>query len=74
MIALKRLNNTPFILNAEMIESVEATPDSVITLVTGKKMVVKNGIEDIVRKTVKYKQLISQSIQVVHRKENEILE
>ncbi|MDR2592782.1 MAG: flagellar FlbD family protein [Chitinispirillales bacterium] len=65
MIALQRLNGEQFILNVDHIETVEATPDTVITLNSGKKYVVGNTIEDIVRKAIKYKQLCGQALQVV---------
>ncbi|MBD3345467.1 MAG: flagellar protein FlbD [Chitinivibrionales bacterium] len=72
MIALRRLNGDEFVLNADFIESVESTPDSIITLSTGKKIVVRNGVEDIVRKTIKYKQLCNQTVNVVQKNgENE---
>lgn len=72
MIALQRLNGQAFILNADLIETVEATPDTVIKLISGKTLVAKNSIPDIVRKTIKYKQLCNQSIQVIKRdKESE---
>ncbi len=65
MIALQRLNGASFIMNADLIETIESTPDTVITLQSGKKVVVRNSIEDVVRKAVKYKQLCNQSLQVV---------
>lgn len=65
MIALKRLNGKPFVLNADLIESLESTPDTVVKLTNGKTLVTLNSVEDIVRKTVKYKQLCNQTIQVV---------
>lgn len=71
MIALQRLNGQPFVLNADLIETVESTPDSVIRLVNGKTIIARNSVEDIVRKAVKYKQLCNQSIQVIHRSESE---
>lgn len=71
MIALQRLNGTPFVLNADYIESIEATPDSVIKLSNGKTIIAKNSVEDIVRKTIKYKQLCNQTIQVMHRQSEE---
>jgi len=74
MIAVRRLNNSEYVLNADFIETLEATPDTVITLKNGKKMVVRDSIEEIVRKAIKYKQLCNQSIQVVHRKEEEVLD
>ena len=65
MIALRRLNNQEFILNADLIETVESTPDTMVTLTTGRKIMIQNSIEELVRKTVKYRQLCNQSIQVV---------
>lgn len=67
MIALRRLNNSEFILNADYIEALESTPDTVISLVNGKKLVVKDPVEDVVRKAIRYRQLCNQTLQVVHR-------
>jgi flagellar protein FlbD len=67
MIALKRFNGQEFVLNADYIESIESTPDTVITLTSGKKILVKNTLEDIVGKAIKYKQLINQSLKVIQR-------
>jgi flagellar protein FlbD len=64
MIALKRLNNEDFVLSADMIESVESTPDTMITLNNGKKMVVRNSLEEVVKKILHYKQLTHQTIRV----------
>lgn len=52
MIKVTRLNGKEFVLNAEMIQMVEATPDTVITLRGGEKYVVKEGVEDIVHRCV----------------------
>ena len=71
MIALQRLNGQPFILNSDLIETLESTPDTVIKLTTGKTLVALNGVEDIVRKTIKYKQLCNQSVQVIHKGKEE---
>lgn len=65
VIALRRLNNSEFVLNADFIETLEATPDTVISLINGKKLVVKDPIEEIVRKVIKYKQLCNQTLRVV---------
>jgi flagellar protein FlbD len=67
MIALRRLNNSDFVLNAEFIESLEATPDTVVTLSNGKKLVVLDSVEEIVRKVITYKQMCLQSVTVLHR-------
>ena len=48
MITLTRLSGTVFALNSDLIERIDATPDTVITLVDGKKYVVVDPIEDVV--------------------------
>jgi flagellar protein FlbD len=50
MIAVTRLNGPPFALNPDLIERVESTPDTVITLVDGTKYVVRESVEDIVQR------------------------
>lgn len=72
MIALKRLNGQEFVLNADLIETIESTPDTIIALTTGKKLMVKNNIEDVVRKIIKYKQLCNTTIQLVKKTEDEL--
>jgi len=67
MIALKRLNGQEFVLNANLIETIESTPDTIVALTTGKKLMVKNTLEDVVRKTIKYKQLCHQYVQVMQK-------
>lgn len=58
MIRLTRLNGSKFVLNCELIETVEATPDSVISTVDGKKLVVIETVEEIVEKVIQYKSRI----------------
>ncbi len=47
MIELTRFNETKFTLNAEIIETIEETPDTVITLTTGKKIIVKESRQEV---------------------------
>jgi len=54
MIKVTRLNGKEFVVNAELIQYVEATPDTVITLVNHEKLVVKESIDEIVRRVVEY--------------------
>ncbi|MDF1605971.1 flagellar FlbD family protein [Nocardioides sp. YIM 152315] len=49
MITLTRLSGTVFALNCDLIERVDATPDTVITLVDGKKYVVTESLEEVLR-------------------------
>lgn len=58
MIQLTRLNGSHFYLNPELIQSVEKTPDSVITLVNEKKLVVKESPEQICERYIEYRQRI----------------
>lgn len=55
MIMITRLNGKLFCLNCELIETVEATPDTVITTTNGKKYIVTESVEEVVEKVIKYK-------------------
>jgi flagellar protein FlbD len=55
MIQLRRLNGTPFWLNAELIEQIETAPDTVITLTTGNNIVVRERVEEIVELILAYR-------------------
>ncbi|MBE3595463.1 MAG: flagellar FlbD family protein [Hydrogenibacillus sp.] len=50
MIELTRRSGETYFLNPLLIETVEATPDTVITLVTGKKLIVRESAADVVRR------------------------
>lgn len=58
MIRLTRLNGDPFVLNADMIREIEATPDTVITLSTNQKMVVREPVDDVIHAVLKYKRAV----------------
>jgi len=58
MIYLKRMNNKEFVLNVDLIELIEETPDTVITLTNGHKMIVKESSDEIIKKTIEYKRRI----------------
>lgn len=48
MIQVTRLNGKTFVVNAVLIETVESTPDTLITLTTGKKYLVRESVDDVV--------------------------
>ena len=58
MINLTKLNNSRIVVNSDLIEFVEALPDTIVTLTTGKKIMVKESVEDVVNKVVEYKRNI----------------
>lgn len=55
MIQVTRLNNTSFVVNAELIETIEATPDTVVTLTTERKYVVRESVDELIRRVIEYK-------------------
>ena len=59
MIRLTRINHKPVVLNADLIEHIEITPDTVISLTTGQKMVVLETAEEVVQRVIEFRRLIS---------------
>ncbi len=55
MIELTRLNGHPIVINAELIKFVEQNPDTVITLVTGDKMVVREAAPEVMHRVLAYR-------------------
>lgn len=58
MIDVTRINNTRFVLNCDLIQTVEETPDTVITLTTGAKYVVKESCEEIKKRFWNIKEVL----------------
>jgi len=58
MIRLTRLNHQEIVLNAELIEYLEATPDTMISLINGQKMTVLEGLEEVVDRVIDYQRQI----------------
>lgn len=58
MIHLTRLNHVPLILNADLIEHVEVTPDTVVTLTSGQKFLVLESAEEVVDKVIEFRRTI----------------
>lgn len=55
MIQLTRLNGHPFILNADLIKFIEHTPDTLVTLRDGEKLMVLESSEEVVRRAMDYR-------------------
>jgi flagellar protein FlbD len=58
MIALRRLNNEPIMVNPDLIETLEATPDTVVTLTNGNKLLVRDSMDEVREKIVEFKRQI----------------
>ena len=64
MIVLTKLNKVPVVVNAELIKIIESTPDTLITLVNGDHMMVRESVEEVVQRAIDYARQI-RSFQVV---------
>ena len=58
MIKVTRLNGSTFMVNAEMIREIEATPDTIITLSTGQKIMVRESVDAVANAVIEYKRAI----------------
>lgn len=59
MIKLTRLSDETFYLNAELVQEIEATPDTIVTLTSGKKMMVKESVDEVASAVLEYRRSIS---------------
>ncbi len=57
MIKVTRLNNSEIVINSELIEFIESSPDTIISLSDGKKIMVKESPDDIIGKVADFKRL-----------------
>ena len=58
MINLTKLNDSKIVINSDLIEFIEAIPDTIVTLTTGQKIMVKESVEDVVKGVIEYKRNI----------------
>ena len=57
MIKVTRLNGSELVINVDLIESVEAIPDTIVSLVTGKKIMIKETTDSVIEKVAEFKRL-----------------
>jgi flagellar protein FlbD len=55
MISLTRLNKVRVVINSDLIKFIEDTPDTVVTLVSGEKLVVAETVEEVVEKILRFR-------------------
>lgn len=55
MITVTKLNDFQIVINCDLIETIQQMPDTTITLTTGKKLIVKESINDILDLIIQYK-------------------
>jgi flagellar protein FlbD len=59
MIVLTKINKAQIAVNSDLIQYIEETPDTVITMTNNEKVVVHERMEEIIHKAVHYRRLIS---------------
>jgi len=55
MIELTRLNGKPMVLNSDLIKTAEASPDTMLTLINGEKLIVREECGDVVERVLAYR-------------------
>ena len=61
MIRLTRLNRAPMVLNSDLIEHIDVTPDTVITLTTGQILRVRESADEVVERIVEFRRRVLES-------------
>ncbi|MEX2263689.1 MAG: flagellar FlbD family protein [Bryobacteraceae bacterium] len=69
MVKLTRLNGAPFVLNADLIEHMEVTPDTIITLTTGQKLVVLESADDVIALVIAFRQSITRGDAAIRKEQ-----
>jgi flagellar protein FlbD len=65
MIRLKRLNNQALMVNSDLIKFVEQSPDTLITLVTGEKIVVQESADEVLARLIEFRRSVLQGLSFV---------
>lgn len=58
MIHLTRLNQVPLVINSDLIEHIEVTPDTVIVLTSGEKYLVLESADEVIERVVKFRRAV----------------
>lgn len=61
MVKITRLNGTILVINSDLIEFLESTPDTIVTLTTGRKVIAKESVDELIDKVVEYKKQFLQN-------------
>jgi flagellar protein FlbD len=65
MIRLTRINHVPLVLNSDLIEHVEITPDTVIAMTSGQKFIVLESADEVIEKVIDFRRTIADRPQIV---------
>jgi flagellar protein FlbD len=73
MINLTRINHHPLVLNSDLIEHIERTPDTVVSLTNGLKLLVLESPDEIVEKIVEFRRAITTPASALKRSSADLL-
>ena len=62
MINITRINGSEITINNDLIETIEATPDTTITMTTGKRIIARDSIDDIIKKIIAFRGQVGQNL------------
>jgi flagellar protein FlbD len=62
MIELTRLNGTPMVLNSDLIKTAEASPDTMLTLINGEKLIVREDCNEVMERVIAYRARLLASV------------
>ncbi|HJX64005.1 MAG TPA: flagellar FlbD family protein [Polyangia bacterium] len=65
MIYVTRLDHNTMVVNAELIATVESTPDTLLTLNNGHQFLVRDTVEEVVARAIEYRRQINGALRVV---------
>ena len=60
MIRITKINDVEVVINTNLIEMIEATPDTTITMTTGRKVIAKESIDDVIDRIIEYKRRVKE--------------
>ena len=65
MISLTRINRHPIVINSDLIEHIESTPDTVVSLTNGEKFLVLEAPREIIQRVIDFRRAIQQQPSVM---------
>ncbi len=67
MIKLTKINDQQFYINCDLMEFIESTPDTIISLTTGKKIIVKESADEVIDKIIEFKSRALRNWEIINR-------
>ena len=55
MVRLTRINRIPLVINSDLIEHIEVTPDTVVSLTTGQKFIVLESADEVIDRVIRFR-------------------